>query len=381
MIDFHEARELAHATGMTTTPTTESVAVADAAGRTLAVDVLAAQPIPAFASSAMDGWALRGDGPWTLGAAIAAGDAPTAEALEPGAARPISTGAPVPPATDRVLRTERGSVENGTLRAIGEDRRNIRPAGDEAAAGELLLEAGSRLTPPAVALAAVAGCDTLEVLVSPTVDLIALGNEIVNAGQPPLGLVRDAFTPAMPTALRALGLTHRQSSRVGDSLEQTIAALRDSTADLVVTTGGTAHGAADHLHEALAMLDAHLVIDGVRMRPGHPILLARLPFGTLVLGLPGNPFAAYVGLATIGAALAEGMLQRRLEPPATAQLAAEFPAAKSTRLVAVRAGTDGLEPTEHQGAGMLRGLAAADCLAIVPPEGAAGVIETLPLLW
>jgi molybdopterin molybdotransferase len=369
---------------MTAEPATESLPIAEAAGRVLAADLLATQPIPAFASSAMDGWAVRGDGPWSLGAPIAAGDRPTTEPLEPGTARPISTGAPVPPDADRVLRSERGEIDDGGLKALATDGGNIRPAGEEAAAGALLLPAGTRLSPAAIALAAVAGRDDVEVLVRPTVDLVVLGNEVIDAGEPPTGLVRDAYTPALPAALARLGLAHERSTRVGDSLDLTIAALRESTADLVITTGGTAHGTADHLHEALAILDAHLIIDGVRMRPGHPVLLARLPFGTLVLGLPGNPFAAYVALSTLGAALADGMLHREIAPLATSRLAVDVPwTGSSTRVAAARTGATGLTPTDHQGAGMLRGLAAADCLCVVPPGGAlAGDrVETIAVPW
>jgi molybdopterin molybdotransferase len=377
--EFHTARELAHAAGLAAPRTTGRVALAETIGRTLATAVTATAPLPGFASAAMDGWAVAGDGPWMLGAPVKAGDDIPTDRLAAGAARPISTGAPLPPGAARVVRSERGELREGALHeTIADTGSHIREAGEEAAAGDLLIAQGTRLTPPRIALAAGAGYDVLEVAIPPTVQLLVLGDEVVASGRPVPGRVRDVFTPAVPAVLTEFGTRSAQLGRVGDSLEETTAAFAATTARLLVTTGGSARGSADHVRASLAALDAEMLLDGIRMRPGHPLLLARLG-STLVLCLPGNPLAAYVGLVAIGGALVDGMLGRSLAPLDQITLAESVPGGPSTRLVPVVRAT----PTGHKGAGMLRGLAEADLLAIIPPSGA-GVgdsVECLSLPW
>jgi molybdopterin molybdotransferase len=377
--EFHAARELAHAAGLESPRATETVELADAAGRTLAAAVVATAPLPGFDAAAMDGWVVADDGPWMLGAPIKAGDDIPTDRLAPGAARPISTGAPLPPGSARVIRSERGEVRDGALHeTLADTGRHIRAAGEEAAAGEVLVAPGTRMTPPRIALAAGAGYDVLDVVTAPTVRLLVLGDEVVASGRPIPGRVRDVFTPSLPAVLAGFGTRMPEPGRVGDSLAETASAIAVTGVRLLVTTGGSARGPADHVRESLAALDAEILLDGIRMRPGHPLLLARLG-DTLALCLPGNPLAAYVGLVAIGGALVDGMLGRALAPLGQITLAESVPGGPSTRLVPVARAT----PTDHQGAGMLRGLAEAELLAIVPPTGAAlgDSVEFLPLPW
>ncbi len=182
--------------------------------------------------------------------------------------------------------------------------------GEEAAPGDVLVGAGLPLTPPRIALAAATGYDVLSVIVPPAVRLLVLGDEVIERGTPIPGRVRDVFSPSLPAVLGELGTL--RLGYVGDSFEDTIAAFRDTPEPLLVTTGGSARGPADHVRASLHALGAELLLDGIRMRPGHPLMLARLASGTLVLSLPGNPLAAYVGLVAIGGALVDGMLARPL---------------------------------------------------------------------
>jgi molybdopterin molybdotransferase len=379
---FHAARELAHAAGLAAPRSTESVSLADARGRVLAEDVFAAAPLPGFASAAMDGWAVAGDGPWVLGEPIAAGDDIPLHPLVPGGARPISTGAPLPPAADRVIRRERGEAHGSTLVELDpEPRGHIREAGEEAARGEQLLVSGQRLTPPRMALAAAAGYDSLEVVAAPAVRLLVLGDEVIERGHPVPGRVRDVFSPSLPAVLARLG--RLTLGRVGDSRESTTAAFAAAREPLLITTGGSARGPADHVQPSLNALDAEMLIDGVAMRPGHPLKLARLPTGPLLLCLPGNPFAGYVGLIAIGSALIDGMLGQGPDPLPHIMLADAVPGGRTTRIVAAVRTPLGVVPTDHQGPGMLRGLAAADLLVVIPQSGAVSgeTVEFLPLPW
>jgi molybdopterin molybdotransferase len=172
------------------------------------------------------------------------------------------------------------------------------------------------------------------------------------------------------------------TTRIGDDRASTVAALNDARADLIVTTGGTGDSHADHLRRALRELGAEYLITGLAARPGGPTLLARLPAGALVLGLPGNPLAAFLGLLSLGDALIAGFSGRVLAPLMTVAVppsVTRHPVV--TRLVPVRTGLDpatGHVEVEWTGSAMMRGLAAATAVLAVPSEGDA---QLLPLPW
>jgi molybdopterin molybdotransferase len=343
----------------------------------------------------MDGWAVNGDEPWLLGEPILAGDPPATGHLAPGTARAIATGGCVPAGTHGILRSEHGEMRRAGAAATlirsaqaGADEpapgEHVRARGEECGLDERMLEAGCLLTAPRVALAAVTGHDTLSVTAPPTVELLLLGTEVTQSGVPGPGQVRDAYSPGFPALLGGLGVRLTGLRRLPDDLHQTVEAVRSSTAALVISTGGSARGPADHVRAALDALGATVLIDGVRMRPGHPVMIARLFDGRLMLCLPGNPLAAMLVLASLGVPLIDGMLGRPLAPLGTVALAHDFAnLSGSTRLVAYQNRMDGAVPTARQGSGMLRGLAEADGVAVVPPGGACAPdpIATIPLPW
>lgn len=390
-MDWLEARATVHRLGRELPRTTETVPLAEAAGRTLAEDVHSLTALPGFASSAMDGWAVNGDEPWLLGDPILAGDPPSTRALEPGTARAIATGGCVTAGTHGILRSEHGVLAGHALtrsvRAAADEPapgEHVRARGEECGLDERMLEAGCLLTAPRVALAAVTGHDTLTVTTPPTVELLLLGTEVIASGIPGPGQVRDAYSPEFPALLTGLGVRLSGLRRLPDDLGQTIDAVRSSTAGLVISTGGSARGPADHVRAALTTLGASILIDGVRMRPGHPVMVARLADGRLMLCLPGNPLAAMLVLASLGVPLIDGMLNRSMAALGRMPLAQDVAnLSGSTRLVAYRQTADGIVPTARQGSGMMRGLAEADGVAVVPPGGACAPnpIPTLPLPW
>jgi molybdopterin molybdotransferase len=393
-----DARATVHRLGTELPRATTIVPLAEATGRTLAADVHSLTALPSFTSSAMDGWAVRGEAPWLLGEPILAGDLPAPHPLTPGTARAIATGACVPAGTHGILRSEHGVVgpsatarDGNTLTRSAEARadepalgEHVRARGEECGLDERMLEAGCLLTAPRVALAAVTGHDTVTVTTPPTVELLLLGTEVIEAGIPGPGQVRDAYSPEFPALLTSLGVQLSGLRRLPDDLGQTIEAVRSSTASLVISTGGSAHGPADHVRAALTELGATVLIDGVRMRPGHPVMLARLVDGRLMLCLPGNPLAAMLVLASLGVPLIDGMLGRPLAPLGRVTLAQDVAnLSGSTRLVAYRQIPEGAVPTARQGSGMMRGLAEADGVAVVPTGGACAPdsVATLPLPW
>ena len=397
-MEWSEARATVHRLGTELPRATVTVPITEATGRTLATDLLSLTALPSFASSAMDGWAVNGDEPWLLGEPILAGDPPAAHPLAPGTARAIATGGCVPAGTHGILRSEHGEVRRAETADAGSTLtrsaqagadepsagEHVRARGEECGLGERMLEAGCLLTAPRVALAAVTGHDTLAVTALPTVELLLLGTEVIESGVPGPGQVRDAYSPEFPALLGGLGVQLTGLRRLPDDLDETIDAVRSSTADLVISTGGSARGPADHVRAALTELGATVLIDGVRMRPGHPVMVARLVDGRLMLCLPGKPLAAMLVLASLGVPLIDGMLGRPMAPLGRVGLAHDMAnLSGSTRLVAFRRTADGAVPTARQGSGMLRGLAEADGVAIVPAGGACApdTIATLPLPW
>ncbi|MGH3343494.1 MAG: molybdopterin-binding protein, partial [Carbonactinosporaceae bacterium] len=184
----------------------------------------------------------------------------------------------------------------------------------------------------------------------------------------------------LPSWLRALGAGVDRLVHVRDTAEALRAEVESSAADLIVTTGGTARGPVDHVHAVLDDLGATYVVDGVAVRPGHPQLLARRIDGRLIVGLPGNPLAAVSGVLTLVMPAVQRLRGERPAVPATTPLTEEATGHPSdTRLVPVLGGT----PLHYAGPAMLRGLAAADGMAVIPPGGAGkgDLVEVLALPW
>ncbi|WP_435193735.1 molybdopterin-binding protein [Streptomyces sp. NRRL F-5630] len=356
-----------------------------ARGLALAEPLTALTDLPSFDTSAMDGWAVAGPGPWRLlpDAQVLAGHQLSGAAgrLDDGAAVPVATGARVPDGTTGVLRSEHGEVtaDGARLHALrplaqGED---IRPRGQECRTGDALVDEGTVVTAPVLGLAAAAGYDAVRAHPRPTAEVFVLGDELLARGIPTDGLIRDALGPMLPAWLEALGTRVLGVYRLRDEEDALAEALAASEADLVLTTGGTAAGPVDHVRPVLSRLGARLLVDGVAVRPGHPMLLAATAPGQHLVGLPGNPLAAVAGLLTLAAPLL-GVLAGRGEVPGRDELPrARLPLAESveghprdTRLLPVRVHEGRLRLLRYHGPAMLRGIANADSLAVIPPGGA-----------
>jgi molybdopterin molybdotransferase len=370
------------------------------AGLVLAEPLSARSDLPSFDTSAMDGWAVSGPGPWLLTGELLAGQQPAAAPLPDGHALRIATGAALPPGATAVLRSEHGRTDKrGAERGAAEwlhvadgcpkpePGQEVRPRGQECRSGDRLVASGIPITPALLGLAAAAGYDELTVTPRPRVDVLVLGDELLDAGPPRDGRVRDALGPLLAPWLRALGAgpetTVRRLHDDPDLLHQAVGA---STADLIITTGGTAAGPVDFVHLVVHRLGARLLVDGVAVRPGHPMLLALLPAGRPLVGLPGNPLAAVTGVLTLAAPLLR-TLGARPEPVPYAVPLAETVAGHpiDTRLIPIAfdTGSGTARPLHFRGPAMLRGLAAADAIAVVPPGGAdAGMaVEILDTGW
>src|SRR5882757_5962935 len=359
-------------------------------GRARPRGLVALTDLPSFDTSAMDGWAVAGSGPWRLtGRRLLAGQG-AAEPLLQGCAVGIATGAVLPPGATAVVRGEHGWTErrtDGEWLRVREPRlapragQEMRRRGQECRGGDELLPAGTVVTPAVLGLAAAAGYDELTVTARPRVDVLVLGDELLDHGLPRAGRVRDALGPMLPSWLGALGAEVMSVRWLVDDADALLAAVADSSADLLITTGGTAGGPVDHVHPVLAELGAKLLVDGVAVRPGHPMLLAELPTGRHLVGLPGNPLAAVAGVLTLVAPLLRTLAGRAVPAPYAAPLTADVTGHPvDTRLVPVVFDDESAaRPLRFAGPAMLRGLAAADGMAVIPPGGARAGQETAVL--
>ena len=406
---WEQARRAAHAAARALP--FETVPLAEALGQTLAEDAVALQPVPHYASSAMDGWAVAGSSPWT----IVSSEEPEHERwqihkesgrrpLQPGEAVPILTGGLIPVGGEAVLRSENGILSTGEPQTLvpGPSARSdeprpgehIRPAGEEAAAGETTIAAGTVLNPAHIALAAVCGHDTLPVLRAPRVSLLLTGDEVIEAGLPDSGQVRDTFGPQLPQLIGMLGGRVDSLYRLPDRLEEVTAALSTdaideaslamSSGDVLVTTGGTGTSSADHLRRALSAVDAELLIDGIAMRPGHPTLLARLQDGRFVVALPGNPLAAMMAVFTVLQPLLDGLRGAEFVKERHVLAGVDIdPMPGRTRLVPCRVQDGRSVPSQYYRSGMLRGLADADAVMVIPEAGCTAdeSVTALSLPW
>jgi molybdopterin molybdotransferase len=364
-----------------------SVALDSALGLTLAGPLTALTDLPSFDTSAMDGWAVAGPGPWDVRAEGVLAGHGEHEPLSDGEAVRIATGARIPADTTAVLRTEHGRTDDkGRLHETREVHtgQDIRPRGQECRSGDQLLPVGTLVTPAVLGLAAAAGYDTVSVVPRPRADVLILGDELLTEGLPHDGLIRDALGPMLPPWLRALGAEVTAVRRLGDDARALRKAITTSDADLIVTTGGTAAGPVDHVHPTLERIGAELLVDGVKVRPGHPMLLARIKENQHLVGLPGNPLAAVSGLLTLAEPVLRTLAARPAPEPYSLPLTdAAHGHPYDTRLVPVVLRGDRAVPLHYNGPAMLRGMAAADALAVVPPGGVrpGEEAELLDLPW
>jgi molybdopterin molybdotransferase len=353
----------------------ETVPLKRARGSALAEPLRAGLALPAFDAAAMDGYAVAGPGPWAVTGCILAGHASSVPDLTPGQAVEIATGAQVPPGATAVLPYEHALRADGLVTGAIEPGRHIRCRGEECAEGSEVLPAGATVTPAVLGLAASLGCDALTVHRRPRVTIVVTGDEVVRNGTPPPGRVRDALGPLLPGLIDWAGGIAPPPTYVPDGRAPLAVALTRTGADIIAVCGASSRGPADHLRPVLRQLGADILVDGVACRPGHPQLLARLADGgPLVVGLPGNPYAALAAALTLLAPALAGLCGRTPPPPYRAVLTAAVPAhPTTTRLIPVTVASGLATPTGHDRPGLLWGAAAATALAVIPPGGARDV--------
>jgi len=382
--NWHQARQAAYDSAPH--KSIEEIELEFAIGRTLAQEVRTLHPLPPFNTCMMDGYAVKGVGPWKIVGQVLAGQSKTE--IESGQAIAIATGAPAPDSADFVIKHEDVEVINESVVLkngfIPTARQHIRPIGDEGAENELIMLAGTRINPAALGLVASCGWDKLQVFQAPTVDFIVSGDELLTQGLPKDGKIRDSLSLQIPSWIQSVDAVVGKSYRIKDDLAETISTINNCQADLILTTGGTARGNVDFIHQAIETCGYELVIDEVAIRPGHPMFLAKNKQGQFLVGLPGNPLAAMVAFVTLAQPIIEKLLGRSLTQLTKAKLVASAHTSKNEmRLFPVSVKDNEVSPQAYWGSMMLRGLAASTHFAIIEANsGNAGdEVELLPVPW
>jgi len=371
---------------------TETVPLRGAAGRVTAAAVVAVVDLPPFASSAMDGYAVRAvDLPGTLPVVgqIAAGR-PSLRPLASGEAMAISTGGVVPEGADAVIPIEYvvyhdNRIEVAEPLAVGA---HVRPRGGDAAMGTPVVDAGVRLGAAQLGALAAAGVAAVACARRPRVVVLATGTELAQAGVPlEPGQVYEANGLMLAVALAAAGADIDTLPVVADDESAHREALeRGLAADVLVTSGGVSVGPHDLVRRIEAELGVEEVFWRVAIKPGKPV-----SFGvrgeTLVFGLPGNPVSSLVGcelFAKPALRALQGLRDPlpRFEPGRLASPLRRNDARDELVRARSRLDRDGivLEPLSGQESHMIVHSAAADALVHVP-RGAGVLAAGAPVAW
>ncbi|MGV9924332.1 NTP transferase domain-containing protein [Nocardia rhamnosiphila] len=307
-VSLDEARELLRA-GLSRLPEREADLHA-ARGAALAAPLIAAEALPRFDVSAMDGYAVAGDGPWELRADIGFAGGQRPDGLRPGEAVRIATGAQVPEGTTLVLRDEFARIaDNRVLHRLPETplRSDIRRRGEDRTPGDEIAPAGTAVTPALVSAAAAVEITTATVRGPVRARIVMTGDEIRSSGPLQAGQTRDSIGPILPDLLATHGVPVLDRVHLRDTahgFDQVLATAADC--DLVVVVGATGGGAADQLRGAIDRCGARLLVSRLALRPGGSTVVAELSSTTTVLGLPGNPYAAIATLLALVPAIVGG---------------------------------------------------------------------------
>ncbi len=355
------------------------VALAGTAGLTLAEPIETAVDLPPFDAAAMDGFAVAGAGPWRILGEVRAGTVRPGR-IEAGEAVGIATGAQMPSGAEAVLPVENahrdGDIVSGELVP---SRTHIRHRGEDAPAGERLAAAGARIGPALLGLAATCGHNALLVRPRPRVLVLVTGDELTQDGPSGGGLVRDAVGPVLPPLIDQLGGEVHALRHVPDLPQGLLAEALAPSADgageaqVVVVSGSTSVGATDQLRHVLHSCGARWVVDTVACRPGRPQLLAGLPDGRWLVGLPGNPFAALASAYTLLGPLLAGLSGQLLPKLPRVELSGDVrPAPGLTRLLPVAWDGAAARIVAGHRSAFLHGAALANALAAIPPDWTPG---------
>jgi molybdopterin molybdotransferase len=365
----------------------EQVELGEALGRVLAEDVSADAPVPAFDSSAMDGFAIRAQdvahatagSPSVLRIVGEARAGSRARAtVGDGQAISISTGAMVPKGADAVVRVEDTCRRGECVEVLAPCARDqdIRHAGEDMQAGQTVLQAGRWVGPAELGVLGSLGYETVPCAREPRLSVLVSGDELIAPGEPMRpGTVRDSNSVTIGALARLAGAQVISSTTMPDEPDATTRAIAAAVhgADVAVICGGVSVGAHDHVRPSLESLGARQVFWGIALKPGHPAWFGSLG-STLIFALPGNPVSAMVTFVLLVAPALRALLG---VPSQDANYTAimdsdyEKPVGRAHAVrCRLRAHEDGWHatPTGAQGSHILTSMLDADALAMIPGD-------------
>ena len=289
-------------------PATELQALStfDALGRVLGEDVRSGLDVPPADNTSMDGYAMRCVDVPVAGTLLPVSQRIPAgvvgEALKPGTAARIFTGAQVPVGADAEVMQEQCEAQGEGVRidVVPASGQWIRRRGEDVQEGQVVLAAGARLTPQALGLAASVGAATLQVMRRPRVALFSTGDELVMPGEAlKPGAIYNSNRFTLRALILAMGCDCADLGIVPDNLAATRDALRRAALgnDLIVTSGGVSVGEEDHLRPAV-QAEGHIELWQIAIKPGKPLAFGAVAradgSAAYIVGLPGNPVSSFV---------------------------------------------------------------------------------------
>jgi molybdopterin molybdotransferase len=377
----------------------ETVKLEQSLDRVLAEEIRANRDLPPYDVSAMDGYALRSADLAKIPAALAiiedikAGDIPT-KIVQTGQCARIMTGAPVPQGADAVIRVEdTHALAEGTVRinVTVKPGNDIRPKGEGMRNGEVVLAAGTGITPGVTGVLATVKCAQVQVYRHPRVAILSTGNELEDMDDPvDPDKIPNSNSYALMAQVQALGIEPDLLGIARDDpaeLEEYLQ--RGLKFDVLLVSGGTSVGVHDYVRPIIESLGVQMKFWRVAMKPGHPVAFG-IAAHTRFFGLPGNPVSSMVCFEQFVAPALRCMMghtrlyRRTIAARLTHNLKhqpgrTEFVRVTLTKEEGVYAATS----TGAQGSGMLLSMARADGLMVVPADSpglAAGSLVTVQLL-
>ena len=359
----------------------------------IAEDIISSNAVPSFSNSAMDGYCLNSELTNNASAEnpvelpikgiIFAGDEPSSN-IKDSEAYEIMTGSKMPDELDTVLPVEKGELiekEGSKFLVLNEPIKkdlNVRKSGEDFKKDELILSKGALINDHRKIALVMNHKKTIRVFKNPGIGILTTGNELDGTSA---ASVPNTNGPFLESSIQSMGLECLKNLHSGDDINQIIdqiQKIKNSGANLILTSGGVSAGKADFIPAALTQMGAEILFHKLWIRPGKPVLMAKFPEGQIVFGLPGNPVSVAVGFRFLAVQAIRILQGRALEKPIASKNSINYKKSEKFCLFAkaiARVDEDGQIHTEvmsGQESFKVKPFRDANCWAMIP-EG----IETI----